>query len=88
MTDTPELHLKTLRLPTFLREHAKQERICATEGVDYVRYLARLTQYVDILEMNRESYHLNQVAPAAPPTENDPQRMDPMANAPWNVPAV
>lgn len=46
MTDTPELllahHLKTLRLPTFLREHDKQARICAAEGVDHVRYLARL----------------------------------------------
>ncbi len=33
MTDAPELplthHLKTLRLPTFLREHDKQARICA-----------------------------------------------------------
>ena len=33
MTSAPELllahHLKTLRLPTFLREHDKQARICA-----------------------------------------------------------
>lgn len=32
MTDTPELllahHLKTLRLPTFLREHDKQAWTC------------------------------------------------------------
>ena len=48
MTDTPELllahHLKTLRLPTFLREHDKQARICAAEGVDHLRYLARLNE--------------------------------------------
>jgi len=48
MTDAPGLllahHLKTLRLPTFLREHDKQARICAAEGVDHVRYLARLTE--------------------------------------------
>lgn len=48
MTDAPELllahHLKTLRLPTFLREHDKLARICAAEGVDHVRYLARLTE--------------------------------------------
>ena len=48
MTDAPEIllahHLKTLRLPTFLREHDKQARICAAEGVDHVRYLARLTE--------------------------------------------
>ena len=47
MTDAPQLllahHLKTLRLPTFLREHDKQARICAAEGLDHVRYLARLT---------------------------------------------
>ena len=48
MTDTLELllanHLKTLRLPTFLREHDKLARICDAEGVDHVRYLARLTE--------------------------------------------
>ena len=42
MTNIPELplthHLKTLRLPTFLREYDKQARICAAEGVDHVRY--------------------------------------------------
>ena len=47
MSDAPELllanHLKTLRLPTFLREHDKLARICAAQGVDHVRYLARLT---------------------------------------------
>lgn len=48
MTDAPELLLannfKTLRLPTFLREHDKLARICAAQGVDHVRYLARLTE--------------------------------------------
>ena len=48
MTDAPELllahHLKALRLPTFLREHDKQARICAAEGLYHVRYLARLTE--------------------------------------------
>lgn len=64
MTDTPELllahHLKTLRLPTFLREYDKQARLAAADGVDHVRYLARLTHHVNILEMNGESYRLNQ----------------------------
>lgn len=48
MSDAPELllahHLKTLRLPTFLREHDKQARLAAAEGLDHVRYLARLTE--------------------------------------------
>ena len=43
MTNAPELllahHLKTLRLPTFLREHDKLAHICAAEGVDHVCYL-------------------------------------------------
>ena len=41
MTDTPQVlpahHLKTLKLPTFLREYDKQARQCATEGADHVR---------------------------------------------------
>ena len=72
MNEAPEPllahHLKTLRLPTFLREYEKQARICAAEGVDHVRYLARLTgalldrltHHVNILEMNGESYRLTQ----------------------------
>ena len=56
MTDTPELllahHLKTLRLPTFLREHDKQARICAAEGVDHVRYLTRLTE-LELIDRER-----------------------------------
>ena len=56
MTDAPELllahHLKTLRLPTFLREHDKQACICAAEGVDHVRYLARLTE-LELIDRER-----------------------------------
>src|SRR5690606_15645703 len=47
-SDAPELllasHLKALKLPTFLREHHKLARQCALEGVDHVRYLARLVE--------------------------------------------
>ena len=39
MTDTPQVllahHLKTLKLPTFLREYDKIARQCASEGVDH-----------------------------------------------------
>ena len=56
MTNAPELllahHLKTLRLPTFLREHDKQARICAAGGVDHVRYLARLTE-LELIDRER-----------------------------------
>ncbi len=47
MSDTLQVllahHLKTLKLPTFLREYDKLARQCAAEGVDHVRYLVRLT---------------------------------------------
>src|SRR6056297_3869265 len=46
--EAPEIllrhHLKKLKLPTVLREHEKLARQCATEGVDHVRYLARLIE--------------------------------------------
>jgi hypothetical protein len=45
MNDTPQVllahHLKALKLPTFLREYDKVARQCATEGVDYPRFLLR-----------------------------------------------
>jgi len=56
MTEVPELllthHLKTLRLPTIGREYDKQARICAAEGVDHVRYLARLTE-LELIDRER-----------------------------------
>ena len=46
--DAPEIllrhHLKKLKLPTVLREHEKIARQCASEGLDHVRYLARLIE--------------------------------------------
>ncbi len=48
MSDAPEIllahHLKALKLATFLREHQKLARQCAAEGLDHVRYLARLVE--------------------------------------------
>ncbi len=47
-SDVPQIllahHLKALRLPTFLREHDKLARLCATEGVDHLGYLSRLAE--------------------------------------------
>ena len=55
-SDAPELllahHLKTLKLPTFLREHHKLARQCAVEGVDHVRYLARLVE-LELIDRER-----------------------------------
>ena len=56
MTDTPQVllahHLKTLKLPTFLREYDKLARQCATEGADHVRYLVRLTE-LELIDCER-----------------------------------
>ena len=56
MTDTPQVllahHLKTLKLPTFLREYDKLARQCATEGADHVRYRVRLTE-LELIDRER-----------------------------------
>ena len=45
-------HLKTLKLPTFLREYDKLARQCATEGAGHVRYLVRLTE-LELIDRER-----------------------------------
>lgn len=56
MNDTPQLllthHLKTLRLPTFLREYDKVAKQCATEGIDHSRYLLRLAE-LELIDRER-----------------------------------
>jgi len=56
--DTPQLllehHLKALRLPTILREYDKVARQCATEKVDFPRYLLRLTE-LELLDRDRRA---------------------------------
>ena len=56
MTDTPQVllahHLKTLKLPTFLREYDKVARQCSAEGVDHVRYLFRLAE-LELIDRER-----------------------------------
>src|SRR5690349_19314260 len=45
-------HLKTLKLPTFLREHDKLARQCAAEGVAHTGYLLRLAE-LELLDRER-----------------------------------
>ena len=56
MTDAPQVllayHLKTLKLPTFLREYEKLARQCAAEGTDHVRYLIRLAE-LELIDRER-----------------------------------
>ena len=49
-----EEHLKSLRLPTFLREYDKLARQCAAQGVDYPRYLLRLSE-LELLDRERRA---------------------------------
>lgn len=55
-TDVPEIllshYLKTLKLPTFQREYQKLARQCATEGVDHIGYLTRLSER-EMIERDR-----------------------------------
>ena len=55
MSDTPQVllehRLKTLKLPTFLREYEKVARRSAHEGLDHVEFLSRL---VDLELIDRE----------------------------------
>jgi len=56
MSDAPRLlldhHLKTLKLPTFLRDYAKLARRCAAEGADHVQFLARLVE-LELIDRER-----------------------------------
>ena len=56
--ETPQVllehHLKALRLPTFLREYDKVAQQCAAEGVDYPRYLLRLSEQ-ELLDRERRA---------------------------------
>ena len=55
-------HLKKLKLPTVLREHEKLARQCATEGVDHIRYLARL---IELELLDREARMIDRRIKAA-----------------------
>lgn len=56
MSEVPQLlldhHLKTLKLPTFLREYSKAARQCAAEGLDHVQFLARLVE-LELIDRER-----------------------------------
>src|SRR3954449_840598 len=58
LMDAPQVllehHLKTLRLPTFLREYDKVAQQCAAEGVDFPRYLLRLSE-LELLDRERRA---------------------------------
>jgi DNA replication protein DnaC len=56
MTEAPKIllahHLKTLKLPTFLREYEKQARQCAAEGLEHIQFLARLVE-LELIDRER-----------------------------------
>ena len=56
--ETPQLllehHLKTLRLPTMLREYDRVAGQCAAEDLDYPRYLLRMAE-LELLDRERRA---------------------------------
>lgn len=56
--DTPQVllehHLKSLRLPTFLREYDKLARTCAQEKATFPHYLLRLTE-LELVDRDRRA---------------------------------
>jgi len=56
MTLAPKIlladHLKTLKLPTFLREYDNLARQCVAEGLDHVQFLARLVE-LELIDRER-----------------------------------
>src|SRR5438270_13223484 len=56
MTEAPKLllahHLKTLKLPTVLREYDKVAQQCSAEGLDHVQFLARLVE-LELIDRER-----------------------------------
>ena len=58
MSDAPQVllehHLNRLKLPTFLREHGRVARQCATEGVDHPGFLLRLAE-LELIDRERRT---------------------------------
>ena len=56
--ETPQVlldhHLRTLRLPTMLREYDKVAQQCAADAADYPRFLLRLVE-LELLDRNRRA---------------------------------
>ena len=74
--ETPQVlldhYLKTLRLPTFLREYDKVAQLCAAEGVDYPRYLLRLSEQ-ELLDRERRATETAHQTGAVPGREESGQ---------------
>ena len=73
MTEAPKIllahHLKTLKLPTFLREYEKQARQCAAEGQDHVQFLARLVE-LELIDRERRMVERRMKAAKFPDTKS------------------
>ncbi len=58
MSELPQVllehHLKALKLPTFLKEHGRVARQCATEGVDHPTFLLRLAE-LELIDRERRT---------------------------------
>ncbi len=77
MTEAPKIllahHLKTLKLPTFLREYEKLARQCAAEGLDHVQFLTRLVE-LELIDRERRMVERRIKAAKFPAVKSPPSR--------------
>jgi len=90
MTTPPQLllahHLKTLKLPTFLREYEKVAQQCAAEGMDHPRYLLRLSE-LELIDRERRMVE-RRIREAKFPTVKSLDSFDFMALPSINKPLI
>src|SRR5215211_5315274 len=79
-------HLKTLKLPTFLREYEKVAGECAREGVDHPRYLLRLAE-LELIDRERRLVE-RRIRDARFPAVKSPDTFDFAAMPTLNKPLV
>jgi DNA replication protein DnaC len=73
MTDTPRIllahHLKSIKLPMFLREYDKLARQWASEGQDHVQFLTRLVE-LELIDRERRMVERRIMAAKFPAVKN------------------
>lgn len=72
MSDAPQIllnhRLKSLRLPTVLREYGKLAKQAAAEGLDHVQFLARLIE-LEMIDRERRMIERRIKPQSSPPSK-------------------
>ena len=79
MTEAPQIllnhRLKSLRLPTVLREYGKLAKKVAAEGLDHVQFLARLIE-LEMIDRERRMIERATKAAKCPAVKSPPRQRD------------